>query len=121
MICPVCEHSIQPTPCDTYNKHPSYSCANYTQEEHYKKYFTASWSYSHYVETATFKGHQIVNIYNQREDKSDVGIIKKYMITLDIQGNEQYSYCSILRLQRIIPIPTMDKFLNKVKTLLIMA
>lgn len=121
MICPVCEHPILPIDCGIYKDRPSYSCANYTQEEHYKKYFSAGWSYTHYIETATFKGYQIVNTYNYREGKSDFGIIKKYMTTLNIIGNEQKSYNSILRIPRIIPIPTMEKFLYKVKTLLVMA
>ena len=121
MNCPLCDLPMEEIPNETYDRYPGYSCANFTQNEHYSKYYTASWSYAHYVETATFKDYQIVNLYNHISGRPNIGIIKKYTKSLNILNQEIHSYESIFRIQRIIPIPPMDKFLNKIKTILIIS
>lgn len=122
MNCPICKYPLKEYSSKIFKDHPSYSCENLFQDEneHYRKYFDADWGYSRYCETATYENYKIINYHNYREGKSDFGIIKKKKLII-LNSKETCIYETVLKLKRCIPIPTAENFVNKIKTLIVIA
>lgn len=107
MNCPLCNEILIQLDED-----PSIKCGN-----HYEKRFLLGEQYPRYVETATLDNFQIINLYNLKIS-GNFGLIKKYSTTMNLIGDSITSYNTILRVNYIIPIPTQENFVKRIKTIL---
>ncbi len=123
MKCPLCQQPLLVEESDIYKGKPTYRCPepypSYFRETHYLKYYEADWTYSQYREEAVVLPYRILNIYNDRAGKYDVGSIQQEKFVTPKFGPGTMKFRNLILFEKCLTIPNQEIFIPKIKTLLL--